>query len=103
MSGGQDIYTTQRLSHEAIVRAKDAEIERLTADLSEHNQYANELSLDLMSARAKVDALNEDCTALMRIAAEAYDCDDLGMTFNDWLDMNGYRFDNEAALKGAKK
>ena len=35
--------------------AKD--FERLTADLAEHNQYANELSLDLMSARARVEAL----------------------------------------------
>ena len=34
-TGGQDIYTTQRVQHEAQLKAKNADIERLTAEIEQ--------------------------------------------------------------------
>ena len=43
-SGGQDIYTTQRLNHEAEIRQKDAEIERLRAPMRKCDLVDNEVT-----------------------------------------------------------
>ncbi len=54
-AGGQDIYTTQRKNHEAKLRAKDKEIERLEALIAGMQEQRETDGRELVRLEAKND------------------------------------------------
>ncbi len=66
-AGGQDIYTTQRISHEAKIRQKDrriaeleTEIERLTKFWLISEEYGNVCDSEALLANARIAELESD-------------------------------------------